>query len=142
MDALTVLKREHTRIEQLFSEFDSLPDGACKGRQALMREIDDTFRRHLRLEEALVYQRLATAAGYQLQDRVVGLHSTQEHAMAIRLLDEISRTECHDVMYVPRVLVLRDLIARHIREEEDVIFELVRTEVGANGTISVVTGVA
>jgi hypothetical protein len=89
------LKREHTRIAQLFEEFEALPARACVGRHALMQEIDDLVRRHIAHERG---------------DR-------QEYMLLLRLLGEIARMDCHDVMYVPRVLVLRNLLLRHIREE-------------------------
>lgn len=121
MDALTVLRREHTRIEQLFIEFDALAECACAGRKALMREIDDLVRRHIEMEEALIYHRLASAPEWA-DDRGTPLHSEEEHALVLRLLDEIARTECHDAVYVPRVHVLRDVLIHHIKEEEAYIF--------------------
>jgi hemerythrin superfamily protein len=121
MDALTVLRREHTRIAQLFTEFDALPECACAGRKALVREINDIVRRHIDVEEALVYQRLSNAPDWA-DDRIAALHSKQEHQLTLRLLDEICQTECHDALYVPRVRVLRDVVLHHIKEEEAYIF--------------------
>ena len=109
MDALTVLRREHTRIAQLFTEFDALPQCACTGRKALVREIDELVRRHIEMEEALIYQRLADPP-------------KQEHQLVLQLLDEIGDVDCRDAMYVGRVQALRDVLLRHIKEEEAYIF--------------------
>ena len=100
MDALVVLRREHTRIAQLFVEFDGLSDCACTGRRALVRELDELVRRHIEVEEALIYQRAAQAP--------------DDHRTALRLLDEIAQTECHSPAYVPRVHALRDMLLAHI----------------------------
>ena len=52
-------------------------------------------------------------------DTVRGLvhHNEPGRDEISRLLGEIARMDCHDVMYVPRVLVLRNLLMRHIRED-------------------------
>ena len=110
MDALTVLRREHTRIEQLFVEFDELSECACTGRAALAREIDELVRRHIDMEEALVYQHVANA------------NSAEEHQLILHLLDQIAQTECHLPVYVPRVHVLRDVLLHHMKEEEIYVF--------------------
>lgn len=121
MDALTVLRREHTRIRQLFVEFDALSERACAGRKALMREIDELVRRHFEMEEALIYRRLAKASEWP-DGRIAALHSEQEHELVLRLLDEISQTECHAAVYIARAYVLRDILLHHIGEEEAYIF--------------------
>lgn len=105
MDALTVLRREHTRIAQLFAEFDALAGCACFGRAALMRELDERIRRHIEMEEALIYR-----------------DGEEEHQLVLHLLGEIAGSECHTPMYVPRVHALRDVLLHHIQEEETRIF--------------------
>lgn len=108
MDALKVLRREHTRIAQLFAEFDGLSDCACTGRRALVRELDELVRRHIEVEEALIYERTS--------------QSPDEHRAALRLLDEIAQTECHSPVYVSRVHALRDVLLAHMQEEEAHVF--------------------
>jgi hemerythrin superfamily protein len=121
MDALTVLRREHTRIAQLFLEFDGLPGCACNGRKAIVHEIDELVRRHIEMEEALIYQRLASAPEWA-DDRITPLHSEQEHQLVLHLLDEIAATDCRSDVYVARVRILRDVLLHHIAEEEAYIF--------------------
>lgn len=121
MDALTVLRREHTRIGQLFVEFDGLSECACSGRKALMCEIDELVRRHIDMEEALIYQRLTYAPEWK-DDRITPLHSEQEHHLVLHLLDEIAATECHSDVYIARAHVLRDVLLHHMKEEETYIF--------------------
>lgn len=121
MDALTVLRREHTRIEQLFIEFDSLSECACGGRKAIVRELDELLRRHIAVEEALIYQPLVKASEWA-DDPGTPLHNEEEHRLILRLLDEIAQTECHTAVYVPRVQLLRDILLHHIKEEEAYIF--------------------
>lgn len=110
MDALTVLRREHTRIGQLFVEFDALSACAHAGRRALMREIDELVRRHIEMEEALIYQRLASATEWA------------DHHLVLHLLDEIAQTECRSEEYLARAHVLRDVLLHHMQEEEAYIF--------------------
>lgn len=106
MDALTVLRREHTRIGQLFVEFDALSECACGGRKALMREIDLLLRRHLEMEEALLYQRFGSC-------------KETDHAQLLAMLDDIARTDCRTAAYIPRVHGLRDLLRRHVSQGEE-----------------------
>lgn len=121
MDALTVLRREHTRISQLFVEFDALSECACSGRKALMREMDDLVRRHIEMEEALIYQQLSSAREWTA-GHGTPLHSEQEHHLVLHLLDEIAQTDCRSDEYVARVHVLSELLQQHIKEEEAHIF--------------------
>ncbi len=121
MDALTVLRREHTRIEQLFTEFDALSECACGGRSAIMRAIDELVRRHIEMEEAVIYRSLESDPRWA-DDRATPLHSEEEHHLVLRLLDEIARTECHDPRYLARAHVARDVLLHHIKEEEALIF--------------------
>ena len=121
MDALTVLRREHTRTGQVFVESDALPKCACGGRKALMREMDELVRRHIEMEEALIYQQLSSAPEWA-DDRTTPLHSEEEHHLVLRLLDEIMRTDYRSDVYVARVHLLRDVLLHHIKEEEAYIF--------------------
>ncbi|HEY9180214.1 MAG TPA: hypothetical protein VIO32_05810, partial [Candidatus Baltobacteraceae bacterium] len=70
--------------------------------------IDELLRRHIDMEEALIYRSIAEPA--------------EEHRRVLRLLDEIAHTECHAPVYAARVHVLRDVLLRHITEEEAFIF--------------------
>lgn len=97
MDAVTVLRREHIRIAQLFEELEALPARACLGRRAIVEEIDQLVRRHIAVESAL-------AGGERGEDR------------SLQLLDEIAKTDCRAPGYVARLKVLRDELNRHIRE--------------------------
>lgn len=100
MDALTILRREHTRIAQLFVEFDALPARACVGRRALVREIDELTRRHLKMEEALA----GSAYDAAHRERV------------LELLDRAAGLDCRDAAYIAHVHELRDELMRHVRE--------------------------
>jgi hemerythrin-like domain-containing protein len=121
MDPLTVLRREHTRIAQLFVEIDSLSERACSGRKALVRQLDELVRRHIDVENALIYARLAHAPEWA-DDRATPLHSAEEHAVVLRLLDELAQSDCRAPVYLARVHVLRDILLHHIEEEEAYIF--------------------
>lgn len=109
MDPLTVLRREHTRIVQLFVEIDSLPERAASGRKALVHQLDELVRRHIEVENALMYARLAN-------------EPEEEHSLVVRLLDELAQSDCRTPAYVARVHVLRDVLLHHIEEEEAHIF--------------------
>ena len=98
MDAVTVLRREHIRIAQLFEEIEALPPRACLGRRAIVEEIDQLVRRHIAVESA------HAGRAQRLDDR------------ALQLLDEIAAIDCRSPGYVTRLAVLRDELSRHIRE--------------------------
>lgn len=98
MDAVTVLRREHIRIAQLFEELEALPSRACLGRRAIVEEIDRLVRRHIAVECA--------HAG----------RSPRHDDRALQLLDEIAAMDCRSSRYVTRLAALRDELSRHIRE--------------------------
>lgn len=97
MDAVTVLRREHIRIAQLFEELDALPARAYLGRRAILEEIDQLVRRHIAVESA-------HAGGQWRDDRV------------LHLLDTISAMDCRTSVYETAIATLRDELTRHIRE--------------------------
>lgn len=97
MDAVTVLRREHIRIAQLFEEIDALPPRACLGRRAIVEEIDQLVRRHITVE--------AAHAGAQWRDDRV-----------LHLLDTIAAMDCRTSVYLAAISALRDELSRHIRE--------------------------
>lgn len=86
-----------------------------------MREMDELVRRHIEMEEALIYQQLSSAPEWA-DDRTTPLHSEEEHHLVLRLLDEIMRTDYRSDVYVARVHLLRDVLLHHIKEEEAYIF--------------------
>lgn len=103
MNALTILRREHTRIAQIFEEIDALPESACLGRAALVQELDGLVRRHVAMEDALMSAERLEQMGHD--------------ALALQYLDDLQRMECHDPLYVPRIMVVRELLLRHVERE-------------------------
>lgn len=98
MDAVTVLRREHIRIAQLFEELEALPPRACLGRRAIVEEIDQLVRRHIAMENA--------HAGC----------ASERDSSALQILDEIAATDCRASIYAIRLASLREELRRHIRE--------------------------
>ncbi len=112
-DAISVLKKDHEAIDQLFRKFERSHGAAEKKRIAdrIVRELSI----HTAIEEQLVYP--------QLRNRLDGgqapvLVALEEHHLAKVALAEIERFPEPNDRYEAKVHVLAESIRRHVQEEE------------------------
>ena len=127
MDVIDVIKKDHRRVEELFSRFRggggltglvrrvtgdvptrqrrSAVDGLC-------RELD----LHARLEEEIVYPAVRGTGDPEL-GRLVG-ESLREHARVKELVANLRATGHDDGETTARVEALEECVRRHVSEEE------------------------
>jgi hemerythrin superfamily protein len=76
MDALTLLKNDHERVEMLFRKFQDTGDRALKTREKLVNEMIEDLSIHAVIEEQVFYPAVRTKVP-DLQDDV--LEAIEEH---------------------------------------------------------------
>jgi len=110
MDAITVIKKDHRKVEQLFHRFERSRGAAERRRIAadLIRELSV----HAAVEEQLVYPRLREQSG-EAQVYV----ALEEHHFAKLALAEIEKLPS-DVRLAAKVHVLAENVRHHVKEEE------------------------
>ena len=112
MDAITLLKDDHRRVEKLFEGFEKARDSRRK--QTLARQICMELTIHTILEEEIFYP--ACKGHIDEEDRLE--ESYVEHDGAKVLIAELSDSEPDDEFFDAKVKVLSEMIKHHVREEE------------------------
>lgn len=119
-DALLILKADHDKVKDLFSEFKKTESMAEKKRIAT--EAINELRIHATIEEELFYPALR---GKEDVDQDLLNESDEEHHVAKLLIAELitMTTEDH---FVAKFTVLAENIEHHVKEEENDLFPQAR----------------
>ena len=119
MNAITVLKADHKRVEQLFKKFEKAGDGADATKAALVKEIIEELSVHAAIEEEVFYpasRKEVTAS----EDDV--LESLEEHHIVKWTLSELEKMKPSDERFDAKVTVLIESVRHHVEEEETELF--------------------
>ena len=117
-DALAMLKADHTKVKDLFAQFDGLGARAHVSKKRIADQICQELTIHTQLEEEIFYPAVRDA----INDQDLMDVALVEHAGAKELVAQISAMEPGDALYDARVKVLCDQILHHVEEEEGTIF--------------------
>jgi hemerythrin superfamily protein len=119
MDAISVLKKQHSQVATLFTEFET-----TRGRQEdVVQQICQKLTIHDKIERDLFYP-----AVIQLNAEIghIILESLEEHHLVQVMLKQLADIDASDKSYEAKVTVLKELVQHHVREEETELFKMVR----------------
>lgn len=119
MNAITVLKADHKRVEQLFKRFENLGDKAGKEKAAIVREVITELSQHAHIEEEVFYP--ATRREVETAEDTV-LESLEEHHIVKWTLSELDKMKPSDERYDAKFTVLMENVRHHVEEEEKDLF--------------------
>ncbi len=109
--AISLLKKDHREVEEMFDEYEQLDADGEK--LARFKKIATALKVHTKLEEEIFY---AEERG-DVEDEM--LHEAQvEHNSAKKMIAEIEQMKPSDELYDAKVKVLGEYIRHHIKEEE------------------------
>jgi hemerythrin superfamily protein len=111
LDAISLLKADHRKVEELFAKFEAAR-GADKKRR-LTQQICTELTVHCIIEEEIFYP----ACQGEIDDSVVS-EAYVEHDGAKVLIAELEAGGPDDKFYDAKVTVLSEQIKHHVREEE------------------------
>lgn len=112
MDAVTMLKEDHRKVEKLFESFEKARDAGRK--QTLVQQICRELTIHTIIEEEIFYP----SCKDKMEDEDLLEESYVEHDGAKVLIAELSESEPDAEFYDAKVTVLSEMIQHHVREEE------------------------
>jgi hemerythrin superfamily protein len=120
-DAIALLKEDHRRVEELFSQFESA--GKPANKEALVQRICEELTVHATLEESQFYPpvREALANDQDLIDE-----AEVEHASLKWLIAQLESASPQSDHYEAKVTVLKEYVQHHVKEEEKTLFPKVR----------------
>lgn len=110
-DAIALLKADHRTVEELFSKYEAASTRTQK--RSLATQICTELTIHTRLEEDIFYPACKGVVEETLHDE-----AHVEHDAAKLLIAEIARDSGEDKFHDAKVMVLKEEIAHHVREEE------------------------
>jgi hypothetical protein len=116
MDAFNLLKADHRKVEDLFSELE-----AARG-QARLRVFDQIKTEldlHAHIEEKIFYPALEKPR----QTHELTLEAYEEHAVVKKLLRELSRAKTANEEWQAQAKVLQENVEHHVQEEENELFK-------------------
>jgi hypothetical protein len=111
-DAVTLLKSDHRKVEQLFAQYETLQSEQEK--RATAQEICKELINHTRLEEEIFYPACREQG---VEDDLLD-EAQVEHDSAKILIGELLNGQPGGNYYDAKVAVLREQIKHHVREEE------------------------
>jgi hemerythrin superfamily protein len=129
MDAITLLKDDHQRVEKLFKRFEAAGDRAYAEKRQVVDKIIEELSVHAAIEEQLFYP--VTKATVPPVEDVV-LESLEEHHVVKILLAEIQHMDPQHERFDAKVTVLIENVRHHVEEEEGEYFPKVRDALGRN----------
>ena len=112
MDAVSLSKADHRKLEDLFEKFGKARDKTRKA--SLAREVCTELMVHATIEEEIFYPAFLEATG----DTEIHHEAEIEHEGAKRLIEEIESNGPRDDHFEARVSVLKEMIKHHVKEEE------------------------
>ncbi len=126
MDAISLLKKDHTKVKALFKEVAGLGDRAGNARKKLFEQIDQELELHASIEEQIFYPAFKKKAAKDSEKKEEVLEAYEEHALVKHLLGELKMMEPREETYKPKLEVLMELVRHHVKEEEFEMFKMAR----------------
>ncbi|MGH8972625.1 MAG: hemerythrin domain-containing protein [Acidimicrobiia bacterium] len=121
MDAITLLKKDHRTVEDLFKRFEKFSDRAKKGKQDVVERIVKELSIHAAIEEAVLYPSIRAAVDDKKLDELV-LESLEEHHIVKWTLSELDGMSPDNERFDAKVTVLMEIVRHHVEEEEQELF--------------------
>jgi len=125
MDAIALLKRDHTEVKELFSQVEELSERATASRAKLCEKIVQALELHTQIEEGIFYPAFKSRAEDE-EEREKILEAFEEHNVAKTLIGELQNLDPTDETFQPKLMVLIESVRHHIKEEEGQIFKMAR----------------
>ncbi|HEX4329985.1 MAG TPA: hemerythrin domain-containing protein [Burkholderiales bacterium] len=119
-DAISILREDHRRIDEMFRQFDKARGGELKGE--LTHRICTELLIHAQVEDEIFYPALRDAMDIDdLMDE-----ADVEHTAVARLVAEIMRMRPGAGHYDAKVRVLASYVRHHVQEEQNRMFSKAR----------------
>jgi hemerythrin-like domain-containing protein len=123
--ALELLESDHRKVEMLFEQYEDEKEGDEDTKRQIAERICAELTAHAQLEEELFYPWCRENIEDDEMDMVEEAYV--EHASAKDLIAQIQGATEIDATYDAKVKVLSEYIKHHVQEEENELFEEVRS---------------
>ena len=115
-DAVAMLKADHTKVSDLFEQFEK--SRAASTKKKLVAQICMELTVHTTLEKEIFYPAVKAA----LKDHELVPEANVEHAAVKDLIAQVKGLEPDGEMYEARVKVMGEFVKHHVKEEQNEMF--------------------
>lgn len=123
-DAIALLTQDHNKVKMLFEEFEKLEtaEDAEDEKLDIVQEICAELTIHAKIEEEIFYPATIEAIGQlDIMDEAV-----VEHKGTREQIEQLVLMAPEEEYYDAKVMVLKEMVEHHIREEEGKMFPLLQ----------------
>jgi len=124
MDILTVLKDDHKKVKSLFEQLETTTTAATKTRVEVLAKIESELLVHMEFEEKVLYP--AVKAGAEKAGKELTCEAYAEHESAVGCMAKLNGLDPSDEMWKAWLMVLKEGVTHHIKEEENELFGYAR----------------
>jgi hemerythrin superfamily protein len=120
MDAIKLLKKDHSTVKSLFNKFDRTSRTAHEKRAEIFDQVRRELQLHTRAEEEIFYPAVKAHNG---DGRRLVSQAVKEHREIDELLTQLARLEARHENFNEKFETLIETVEHHIEEEEREIFQ-------------------
>jgi len=123
MNALTLLKQDHSNVEALFERFEKAGADDLEEKARVAELVIEHLATHAVIEEQVLYPALRDRLP---EDEFTVLEALEEHHAAKMMLSELKKTPAGHERFDAKFTVLMENVRHHVKEEEDDLFPKAR----------------
>ena len=127
MNAIELLKDDHKIVAGLFAQVKASKDSE---HPAIFVRIKAELDVHTHIEETILYPKLKAEGNKALVD--ITLEGIEEHRQVKMFLNELDALVEDSEKFEPKLTVLIEDVEHHVKEEEETMFPLVKTQFEAS----------
>lgn len=123
MNAVELLESDHKVVADLFKQVEASKESE---HPAIFVKIKAELDVHTHIEEKIFYPKLKSEGNKELVD--ITLEGIEEHHQVKMFLKELAALSDKSEKFEPKLTVLIEDVEHHVKEEEETMFPLVRTQ--------------
>lgn len=125
MDALTLVRQDHRRLENLLGRVERLEEDDAEERVVLLGQLQAALSHHVDAEEAILYTIFRERARQAEVDLAPLDQAVEQHRLITRLAGELAATSPRDPAMEAKLTVLVEQVRTHLDSEDSVLLTAV-----------------
>jgi hemerythrin-like domain-containing protein len=125
MDALTLVRQDHRKVENLLERVERLEGDDEKERTVLLGQLQTALQHHVGSEEAILYPVFRERARRVEVDLDLLDQAIEQHRLITRLAGELAATDPGDESLKAKLRVLTEQVRTHLDTEDSVLLTAV-----------------
>jgi hemerythrin-like domain-containing protein len=125
MDALTLVRQDHRRLENLLERVERLEEDDAEERVVLLGQLQAALGHHVDTEESILYAIFRERARRAEVDLAALDQAIEQHRLITRLAGELAATSPRDPALEAKLTVLVEQVRTHLDSEDSVLLTAV-----------------